>query len=121
VAGGLLRDLKRASGRQSVRIALDGPSPSPDWLERLPGVDIVRRDATGAELELLPGAEPAAILADMLARDATISRFEVVEPSLEALFIELVGRPADDDTGEAGLVPGTASEAAMAPAAGGPG
>jgi len=96
VGGGRLRDLKRASGRQWVHLALDGPSPAPDWLADVPGVDLIRRDATGAELELRPGAVPTAILADVLGRGATISRFEVVEPSLEALFIELVGRPADD-------------------------
>ncbi len=97
VAGGLLRDLKRASGRQWVSLALDGSSPAPDWLEEVRGVELVRRDATGAELELLPGALPAAVLADVLGRGATVRRFELVEPSLEALFIELVGRPADDD------------------------
>lgn len=97
VAGGRLRDLKRASGRQWVRLAFEGPVPAPGWLAEVRGVDLVRRDATGAELELLPGAEPAAILADVLGSGATISRFEVVEPSLEALFIELVGRPAEDE------------------------
>ena len=97
VAGGRLRDLKRATGHKWVGIALDGPSPAPDWLAGLPGVDVVRRDATGAELELLPGIEPAAILADVVAKGASVRRFEVVEPSLEALFIELVGRPAEDE------------------------
>ena len=43
------------------------------------------------------GAEPPAVLAAILDRGATVSEFAVVEPSLEALFIELVGRPADDD------------------------
>jgi len=38
----------------------------------------------------------------VLARGATVSNFAVVEPSLEALFIEHVGRPADD---EASLAP----------------
>ena len=27
-----------------------------------------------------------------------MTRFDLVEPSLEALFIEHVGRPSDDDT-----------------------
>ena len=35
-----------------------------------------------------------------------MTRFELVEPSLEALFIEHVGRPADDD---ARLAPGLAA------------
>jgi ABC-2 type transport system ATP-binding protein len=97
VAGGSLRELKRASGRRWVRLALDGADPAPAWLPELGGVDMVRRDATGAELELLPDAIPAATLADILGRGETVSRFEVVEPSLEALFIELVGRPPDDE------------------------
>jgi len=37
------------------------------------------------------------MLADLLGRGETVRRFEVVEPSLEALFIELVGRPPDDE------------------------
>jgi ABC-2 type transport system ATP-binding protein len=97
VAGGPLRELKRASGRQWIRLAVDGDDPSPDWLAEVGGVDVVRRDATGAELELQPGAAPAAILAEVLRRGATVSRFVVAEPSLEALFIELVGHPADED------------------------
>jgi ABC-2 type transport system ATP-binding protein len=98
VAGGRLRDLKRASGRRWVRIAVEGLRPAPDWLDGLTGVDRVRRDAAGAELELRPGADPAAILTAVLAQGGPISHFEVIDPSLEALFIELVGRPADDES-----------------------
>ncbi len=96
VAGGRVRDLKRASGRQSVRLTVDG-EPAPDWLSSLPGVEAIRPDATGAELELRPEADPVLVLAAVIARGCSVSRFEVVEPSLEALFIDLVGRPADDD------------------------
>ena len=95
VAGGRLRDLKRASGRRWIRIALEGIQPAPDWLGQVEGVERVRRDAAGAELELLARAEPAAILGAVLAQGATVSHFEVIDPSLETLFIELVGRPAD--------------------------
>ena len=97
VAGGRLRDLKRASGRRWIRIALDGAQPAPDWLAEIVGVETVRRDAAGAQLELLAGAEPGAVLNVILARGASIGHFQVVDTSLEALFIELVGRPADDD------------------------
>jgi ABC-2 type transport system ATP-binding protein len=98
VAGGRLRDLKRASGRRWIRIAVEGEQPAPGWLDELAGIDLVRRDAAGAELELRPGAQPAVILRDVIARGGAISHFEVIDPSLEALFIELVGRPPDVDT-----------------------
>jgi ABC-2 type transport system ATP-binding protein len=96
VASGRLRELKRATGRQWIRLALDGSTAAPPWLAELPGVDVVRERATGAELELFAGSAPPAVLAAILDRGATVSEFAVVEPSLEALFIELVGRPADD-------------------------
>jgi ABC-type uncharacterized transport system ATPase subunit len=57
----------------------------------------VRPAAGGAELELLPDGDPAGILAAVLAYGGSVTRFEIVEPSLEALFIEHVGRPSDDD------------------------
>ena len=143
VAGGRVRDLKRASGRRTVRLAFDdgvvggggvvvgevavgGAAPDSGvvvgeaadglavWLAALPGVQAVRTDAAGAELELLPGAEPAMILTAVLARGGTLTRFEVAEPSLEALFIEYVGRPADDETSLApvGMGPSDAIEGA---------
>jgi len=115
VAGGRLRDLKRASGRRWIRIALEGAQPAPDWLGEIAGVERVGRDAVGAELELLAGAEPAAILNVVLARGGSISHFEVIDPSLEALFIELVGRPADGDgawSANASPTPGPARDAA---------
>ncbi len=96
VAGGRLRDLKRASGRRTLRLAVDG-DVMPPWLADLPGIVALRRHAGGTELELLPGADPASILAAVVHRGASVTRFEVVEPSLEALFIEHVGRPADDE------------------------
>ena len=95
VAGGRVRDLKRASGRRTLRLAVDGDL-APAWLSGLPGIESVRPDAGGAELELLPGADPSGILAAILARGASIDRFEVTEPSLEALFIEFVGRPSHE-------------------------
>jgi len=96
VAGGRLRDLKRRSGRRTLRLAIED-DVAPTWLGALPGVVALRLDADGSELELLPGADPASILAAVLGRGASVTRFEVVEPSLEALFMEHVGRPADEE------------------------
>jgi ABC-2 type transport system ATP-binding protein len=96
VASGTVRDLKRASGRRLVRIGVDGTSGL-DWLAGLEGVVVTRPGVERTELELTNGIEPDAVLAAALAGGAHVSHFELAEPSLEALFIEHVGRPADDD------------------------
>ena len=95
VAGGSIRDLKRASGRRLVRIGLDGTGDL-DWLDRLEGVVVTRPGVDRTELELTNGLEPEALLAAAVAGGARVTHFELAEPSLEALFIEYVGRPADD-------------------------
>ena len=94
VAGGSIRELKRASGRRLVRIGLDGASDL-DWLDRLDGVVVTRPGVDRTELELTNGLEPEALLAAAVAGGARVTHFELAEPSLEALFIEYVGRPAD--------------------------
>jgi ABC-2 type transport system ATP-binding protein len=112
VACGRVRDLKRASGRRTLRIGLGGvggdDGAAPGWLGSLPGVGAILPNASGFDLELQPSADPAAILAAVLAQGASVSRFEVVEPSLETLFIEYVGRAADDDPTLARGAPGRA-------------
>jgi ABC-2 type transport system ATP-binding protein len=96
VAGGTVAELKRTSRARTVRLGLEGET-LPAWLGALPGVTAMRPGAGFAELELAPGTEPATILSSALARGARVTRYEVAEPSLEAIFIERVGRPAGDD------------------------
>ena len=95
-AVGTLADLKRRSRARTIRLGVEGQS-LPSWLATLPGVVAVRPGAGFAELELSGETEPAEVLAAAVALHAPISRFEVAEPSLEAIFIEVVGRSADDD------------------------
>ena len=95
VAGGSLAELKRRSGRRVVRLAVDG-DVAPAWLGALPGVVGVRVGAGHAELDVASGVEPSSILTAAVSRGATVTRFEIDEPSLEALFIEHVGRPPED-------------------------
>jgi ABC-2 type transport system ATP-binding protein len=102
VAGGTIRDLKRASGRRIVRIGLNG-SGDHSWLERLPGVLVRRAGVDRTELELTDGIQPEAVLAAAVDGGSTVTHFELDEPSLEALFIEHVGRAPDD--GERTLAP----------------
>jgi ABC-2 type transport system ATP-binding protein len=96
VAGGTLSDLKRTSRARTVRLGVEGEI-LPNWLASIDGVVALRPAAGFAELELRPGTEPRDVLAAALARGALVSHFEVAEPSLEAIFIEHVGRPPDAD------------------------
>jgi ABC-2 type transport system ATP-binding protein len=47
-----------------------------------------------AEAELAPGAEPERVLKALVDADVGLSRFEVVEPSLQSIFIAKVGPDA---------------------------
>jgi ABC-2 type transport system ATP-binding protein len=96
VAGGTLAELKRTSRARTVRLGIEGEI-LPTWLTSIEGVAAVRPGAGFAELELRPGTEPRDVLAAALGRGALVSHFELAEPSLEAIFIELVGRPPDDE------------------------
>ena len=102
VVGGALRDVKRSTGRLAVRIGF-GSATETAWLDQLPGVRVVRRGTDEAEVALDPAVEPDSVLAAALGRGLRIRRFEVLEPSLEQIFLERVGRRADEEP--AGVVP----------------
>jgi ABC-2 type transport system ATP-binding protein len=96
VAGGTLGELKRASRARTIRLGIEGEI-LPTWLASIDGVAAIRPGAGFAELELRAGIEPRDVLSAALDRGARVVRFEVAEPSLEAIFIDLVGRPPDED------------------------
>ena len=97
VVSGLLRDVKHGMGRQVVRLATDGDGLGVDWLDGLDGISITARRADYVELRVPSGTDPARILASALDRGERVTLFEIGEPSLEEIFIEHVGRRADED------------------------
>ena len=97
VMEGPLRDVKRSTGRQSVILATEiGHSLA--WTGELPGVRVIRPGIDRVELVLDPGVDPDGVLAAAIDRHVPVRHFEVADPSLEQVFIELVGHPSDMDT-----------------------
>ena len=96
VVGGSLREIRRAAGRRLLHISVEGDHRLP-WLAAVEGARILRAGVGRTEVELDEGVEPDAVLAAAIANGASVTHFEIDEVSLEQIFIDHVGRPADDD------------------------
>lgn len=97
IVSGAVRDVKRAMGRQVVRLATDGDGRGVEWLSNLPGVTFTAQRADYVELQVPAGQDPAAILSAALERGERVTRFEIADPSLEEVFVEYVGRRATSE------------------------
>ncbi len=86
VLQGVLRDIKASYGKSSVRMEYDGMLPV---LERKELVQSFHDSGNSVELKLAPSAD-AQVLLKLAAETARISKFELVEPSLEEIFIDVV-------------------------------
>jgi len=91
VVCGSVRDVRRSSGRQMVRLAVDG-DPEIAWLGTLDGVRVSRRGQDYTEAEVAPGHDPELVLREALRRGRRVLHFEIADPSLEEIFIEHVGQ-----------------------------
>ncbi len=92
VAQGRVQEIKRQHGRNVARLTLDNDAEA-SWLDALDGVRVIARRQDYIELQLQPHLTPNLIVEAALAHGGIISRFEMVEPSLTDVFIELVGTP----------------------------
>jgi ABC-2 type transport system ATP-binding protein len=92
---GTLADVKRTHGGRHVMINFDGARGDADRVfadRRL----VTKSDVSGqfAELELAPSGDAQQILQALVSSGARLSRFELAEPSLNKIFIDLVGPEA---------------------------
>src|SRR5213594_1893068 len=92
---GALSDIKRTHGGHHLVIGFDGSAGGAQQVFADKGL-VKRVDDYGqyAELELAAGADAQQILQQLVASGARLSRFELMEPSLNKIFIDLVGPEA---------------------------
>lgn len=86
VLRGALREIKAGYGRSRVQLEYDGSLPPLRDSGLVAGFNDF---GNYVELSLLPGADPQRLLAYAM-MSARIRRFEMVEPSLEEIFLETV-------------------------------
>jgi ABC-2 type transport system ATP-binding protein len=86
---GELKAIKQSYGNNMLRIEYTGDG---DFLN-MPGlIQYVNRYGAMVEAKLQPGADPQEILKAAIGRGARISRFELIEPPLNDIFIEKVSQ-----------------------------
>lgn len=84
VLDGDLRAIKQSYGKNTVHVEFTGS----DAFLSHPSIASVNRFATGVEAKLKPGADPQGILKAAVQSETQITRFELLEPSLNEIFIE---------------------------------
>jgi ABC-2 type transport system ATP-binding protein len=95
VVDGPLAQVKREFGHSSLALTFTRNAAAAKAI--LADRSLVARvDDSGAtaEVELAKGAEPERLLKELVMADIGLSRFEVVEPSLQSIFIAKVGAEA---------------------------
>ncbi len=85
VLDGPVAEIKRRFAGSEVFVASD---QDPEGID---GVLEWRRDGVGYVLRLSPGYAPEGMLRTLLDRGAKIDRFELATPSLEQIFLQVVG------------------------------
>jgi ABC-2 type transport system ATP-binding protein len=95
VVDGRLADVKREFGGQAIQVAFSGGAElARRVLQDRSLVARMEDYGASAELELTPSATPTALLQALLGSGAELAKFEVVEPSLQQIFIAKVGHTA---------------------------
>jgi ABC-2 type transport system ATP-binding protein len=90
VLKGDLREIKSRHGHNRVQIAFDGAQDG-HYLEGSPLIQKIDRYEGYVSVELGQKSDAQALLKQVSERSA-VSRFEVMEPSLEDIFIDVVGK-----------------------------
>jgi ABC-2 type transport system ATP-binding protein len=88
VLDGELRAIKQSYGKNTLHIQFTGT----DAFLKNPGIISLTRLGNGVEAKLKPGADPQEILKAAVQENVSIIRFELLEPSLNEIFIDRTSR-----------------------------
>jgi len=91
VLQGSLNEIKSGYGARFVQIDYDGDG---GWLAGSPLIDSLNDYGNHAELRLKPGADSQELLQSAM-NGMRVKRFQVMEPSLEQIFIDHIARNDD--------------------------
>jgi ABC-2 type transport system ATP-binding protein len=97
VTTGPTREVKRSTGRQTVRLATSRDGDI-DWLRSLPHVTVTRPGEDYTEVHVESGGDPQDVLQAAISHGGEVLRFEVADPSLEEVFVERVGALEHEET-----------------------
>jgi ABC-2 type transport system ATP-binding protein len=99
VVNGSVRDVKKSFGLDTVRLDFTGSNAFVETLRNGNKVKVLGENANGVEVRLINGTHSRVVLNEALATVTDLHRFEVVEPSLNEIFISVIG-----NTKKTGLV-----------------
>lgn len=88
VLDGELRAIKQSYGKNTLHIEFTGS----DAFLKHPAIISLTRPGNGVEAKLKPGADPQDILKAALQENVKIIRFELLEPSLNEIFMDRTSR-----------------------------
>jgi ABC-2 type transport system ATP-binding protein len=95
VLDGSMAEVKRRHGGRHVILAVDDGGTA---MQRILADRSLVRKADEyrkyAEIELAPNADPQRLLEEVVRSGARVSRFEIAEPTLHKIFVDLVGPEA---------------------------
>ncbi|NNE33893.1 MAG: ATP-binding cassette domain-containing protein [Rhodothermales bacterium] len=91
VVNGSVREIKQSFGRDTVRLDYTGDNTFVKSLQDAHRIKVLNETTTGVEMRLLDETPARLVLDEALAAVDELHRFEVVEPSLNEIFISVIG------------------------------
>ena len=91
VLDGRLREIKKSFGRNAVALRVEGGN---DVLSDASLVSKLERHSDEIEVLLAPGAGAQELLKRLVTAGAVVTKFEMIEPSLNDIFIQKIGEVA---------------------------